>query len=168
MLKRSILIASFILCFSTESFAQAQVDETGANVLLEFGAHLGNLLPNQITGLSEITGMGGVRAGYRLGPMGFVEGGATVGRGDGAEIINSHLSVRMDIPVENIVGTAFLGPDLTYYKGAGQSGKYYGGGHIGGGIMALMGGSLWFRSDMKFTVNPGTSLYIDFGFVFRM
>lgn len=159
-------LAAFIIGFSPN--ASAQVDETGADVSYEFGGHLGSLLPNQISGLSEIMGLGGLRAGYRLGPMGFVEAGALTGKGNGAEITNTHISFRMEVPIENIVGTAFIGPDLTYYKGAGQSGKFYGGGHAGGGILALLGGSLWFRSDMKFTVNPGTSLYIGFGFMFRL
>lgn len=167
-------LKNLLLCFSLMLFtalAQAQApegpDETGANVGFEVGAHLGNLLPNQVAGLTEITGLGGVRAGYRLGPMGFLEGGVVTGKGNGAEFTNAHISLRMDIPVENIVGTAFIGPDITYYKGEGQSKKLLGGGHVGGGVMALLGGTVWFRSDMKFTVNPGTSLYIGFGIVFR-
>ena len=41
------------------------------------------------------------------------------------------------------------------------------GGHVGGGFTAHLGDLLWFRADMKFNLNPGTALYIGFGFEWR-
>jgi hypothetical protein len=165
-------LCTLVLALLFTPFARAQdaagADETGANVRYEGGIHVGKLLPNQMPGLTEITGMGGVRGGYRLGNMVFGEGGFSMGKGHGAEIQNLALSIRMDVPVENIVGTMFIGPTLLYYKGEHSRAKFYGSAHVGGGVMALIGGNVWFRSDMTFTVNPGTSLYIGFGFVFRL
>ncbi len=146
----------------------SEVDPTGANVTWEWGLHGGNLLPNQIPGLTEITGLGGMRAGYRLTPGAFVDSGFATGSGYGASWTNLHLSARMEIPVETIVGLVFAGVDGIYYQGAGQDKKVFGGGHVGGGIQTLLGGSIWFRSNMKFTVNPGPSMYIDFGIMFRL
>ncbi|MCB0407803.1 MAG: hypothetical protein KDD34_06330 [Bdellovibrionales bacterium] len=159
------------MSYSSFLFAQASKDAsdpTGSNVTWEWGLHAGNLLPNQIPGLTEITGLGGFRGGYRIADQGFIESGVATGSGNGASWTNLYASIRMEIPVETIVGLVFTGLDAIYYEGAGRDKKLFGGGHVGGGIQAQLGGSVWFRSDMKFTVNPGTSMYIDFGIMFRM
>lgn len=148
--------------------SNSEGDPTGQNVLWEWGIHSGNLLPNQIPGVTEITGLGGVRGGYRIAPGGFLESGVATGSGYGATWTNAHLAARMEIPVETLVGHVFAGFDGIYYQGVGRDKKLFGGGHVGGGIQALLGGTVWFRSNMKFTVNPGTSMYIDFGLMFRM
>ena len=157
---------------ATRAVAQApgggKGDGLGQDVLWEWGLHGGNLLPNQIPGLTEITGLGGLRVGYRISPMGFIESGVASGSANGATWTNSHLAMRMEIPVETIVGHVFAGIDGTYYQGVGRDKKLFGGGHVGGGVQAQLGGSVWFRSNMKFTINPGTSMYIDFGFMFRI
>jgi hypothetical protein len=170
MFKRVFIAA--LICFSSALAAQEDGDDkkdlSGANVGTEFGVFIGNILPNQIDGVSEITGLGGARFGYGLGGLSFVEGAFTTGNGNGVEWKNVELSIRMDIPVENLVGIAYIGPDLTYYKPAGSdSNKIVFGAHAGGGVQTLVGRTTWFRFDMKFGVSPGTSLYIGVGFVFR-
>ena len=143
-------------------------DLMGSSVTWEFGAHLGNLLPSQIPGITEITGLGGARIGYRTGTNSFIEGGVISGRGEGAEYTNAHLSLRTEIPIENIMGLAFLGVDANQFKGVEQSRQLMLGGHVGGGVMALLGGNFWFRSDMKLSFRPGNSLYIGFGIMLRL
>lgn len=160
------LVLLFLIPFGVLA-QQGAEDLTGANVAYEFGVSGGQILPNQIPGMPEIIGLGGVRGGYKLGNRVFIETGLNTGNGEGVEYKNLHASIRTDIPVETLVGVVFLGGDVTHYKGVGQSTKTFGGGHVGGGIQALLGGSVWFRSNMKFTINPGTSMYIDFGLTFR-
>jgi hypothetical protein len=144
-------------------------EKSGQNVGYEFGVHVGNLLPNQISGVREITGLGGARFGYNVGDLTFVEGGFMTGNGDGVEWKNVEVSIRMDIPVEHLIGMAYIGPDLNYYKpNNSDSNKLIFGAHAGGGMQTKLGRFTWFRADMKFAVSPGTSLYIGFGFVFRM
>ncbi|MGE0528977.1 MAG: hypothetical protein AB7P49_18110 [Bdellovibrionales bacterium] len=140
----------------------------GHDALYEFGFHLGNLLPNQISGVTEIMGLGGVRGGVRMSPGSYVEGGLITGNGEGQEWKNIHVDFRMDIPVETLVGMAYIGADTTYYSGQGGGDKLIFGAHAGGGIQAHLTGSAGFRSDMKFGFSPGTSLYIGFGFVWRL
>lgn len=140
----------------------------GQNVGWETGLLIGNLLPNQIGGVTEITGMGGFRAGYRLGPTSFGESTFISGNGHGVEWKNLSASIRMDIPVENFVGIAYVGPDMTYYKNANSSSnRMIFGGHVGGGIQVRMGGTAWLRADMKFGLSPGTSMFIGLGLNFR-
>lgn len=139
------------------------------DALYEFGFHLGNLLPNQINGVSEIMGLGGARAGFRLSPGTYAEGGIIMGNGEGVQWKNIHTDVRMDVPIENIVGLATVGADAIYYKGNGMSAtKLLFGGHVGGGVRAHISGNTWFRTDMKFSFGPGTSLYFGFGFEWRV
>jgi hypothetical protein len=142
--------------------------DAGQNSTFEFGPFIGDILPNQIPGMTEITGVGGARVGYRLSPLATFEVFGVAGNGSGAQYRNLSGSVRLDVPVENFVGFMFIGLDVTDYTGVSQSNKLFGGGHLGGGIMTQLGGSLWIRSDMKFTFNPGVAMCIDFGFMFRI
>lgn len=165
--------ALLIILSLSSSWAFAQPDAggskaPGSDALYEAGFHLGNLLPNQIDGVTEIISIGGARAGFRIAPESYVEAGMIMGNGEGVEWKNLHLDIRMDIPVENLVGIAYLGADSTYYQGVGRGTKLIFGGHAGGGIQAHVSGSVWFRGDMKFGFSPGTSLYIGAGFVFRL
>jgi hypothetical protein len=165
----SVLLSLFCF-FASNAWAQATGaadDSAGSKVLYEVGFHVGDLLPNQIPGVTEIIGLGGVRAGFRIAPQTFCEGGLIMGNGSGVEWKNAHVDLRMDIPVENLVGFAYLGADSLYYKGLNQGSRVMFGGHTGGGIQALLTGNVWFRGDMKFSFNPGTALYVGAGFEFR-
>lgn len=155
--------------------AAAQNDKAGAGTAqgsdapFEVGLHLGNLLPNQIAGVTEIIGLGGGRVAMRLAPQTYAEAGIIMGNGEGVKWKNIHADLRMDVPIENLVGVAFVGADTIYYRGANQSSdRIIFGGHAGGGVQAHLGGPTWFRADMKFGFSPGTSLYFGFGFQFRL
>jgi hypothetical protein len=147
---------------------QEEKPPPGSNATAEYGLHLGNLLPNQIPGCTEIIGLGGVRAGFRLAPRQYVEGGVIMGNGEGVEWKNIHADLRMDIPIENLTAIAYGGADMIYYKPSTQdSNKLLFGGHVGGGLLAHLTEASWFRFDMKFGFSPGTSLYIGFGIMLR-
>lgn len=164
----TVILPLSLSLFSLRSFAQAEKDDvTGSKALYEVGFHVGNLLPNQIDGVTEIIGLGGVRAGFRFAPFTYAEAGIIMGNGAGVEWKNAHIDARMDIPVESLVGLAYAGADTTYYKGADKNSHVIFGGHVGGGIQALLSGDLWFRGDMKFSFSPGTSLYVGGGLEFR-
>lgn len=177
-MRRHLLIVLMSLMASGLAFAQAEDEavledlkqiQLSNKVGFEAGFLLGNLLPNQVPGVREITGVGGLRVGMKMGKSGFAEATTVMGNGSGAEWKNLFLSYRVDIPVETLVGFAYVGPDVSYFKGANSnSTKMIFGGHVGGGIQSHIGGDIWFRAEMKFGVSPGTSLMINAGFVFRM
>jgi hypothetical protein len=140
----------------------------GADALYEFGFHLGNLLPNQIGGVTEIMGLGGVRAGVRLSPLSYFEGGFITGNGEGQSWKNVHADFRMDMPVENLLALAYVGADAVYYEGVDSNTQLIFGGHVGGGLQMHLSGTAWCRADMKFGFSPGTSLYIGIGIEWRL
>ncbi|MCB0385933.1 MAG: hypothetical protein KDD43_11115 [Bdellovibrionales bacterium] len=162
----SLFLIALLLVLPVQGWAQQPDADPNANISSEFGFHLGNLLPAQIDGVTEIMPLWGLRGGYRLA-QGFVEFGGIGGNARGAEWTNLHLSLRADMPIEGLVGILFFGADATQFKGAGKEKKIFGGGHVGGGVYVNISPTVWFRGEMKFNVNPGTSLYIGFGFVFR-
>ncbi len=172
MRNTSLTLVSLVLAlvFATPKlYAQSEKGgtETGQNVGSEWGFHLGSFLPNQIDGITEILPMWGARYGIKT-KRGFIEAGADFSKAMGTRFTTASLSIRGDIPVQSLVGHVSLGLDLHQVIPPGSDGTtYLGGGHVGGGIMSLIGGDVWFRSDMKFNINPGTSLYIGFGFLFR-
>ncbi len=167
-LKNSLwTLVTAMLLSGSFAIAQEGQDVTGGNVGSEMGFHVGRLLPDQINGLTEIISGWGVRYGLKTN-RGFIELGGNFHSGEGSTYNTLSVSMRGDIPVESLVAEVFAGIDLVQISTPlmGES-SYMGGGHVGGGIMALVGGDVWFRSDMKFNVNPGTSLYIGFGFEIR-
>ncbi len=147
---------------------QAPAQPQGWDAPIEFGFHLGNLLPNQISGVTEIMGLGGARVGFRLNQGSYVEGGVIAGNGEGVKWKNAHVDIRMDIPIESLTAVAYVGGDSVYFEGVGHASKLIFGGHAGGGLMGHLSGACWWRGDMKFSFSPGTSLYIGVGLVFRL
>lgn len=157
-----------------DSFGQAQnqQDDDSASAESARGNYegsllIGSLLPNQISGVTEIMGLGGVRAGMRLGPSSWAETALVTGNGSGQSWQNLGADVRMDIPVENLVGVAFVGLDITQFQGPNSSTTFNFGGHVGGGMQGHLGGDFWARADMKFGFSPGVSLTISLGLVWR-
>lgn len=168
----SLIIASLsVAVVSSSAFGQAEgggaEEEAGPPGNWEAGLHLGTLLPNQIGGVSEIMGLGGVRVGNRIAQRGWLEGGFLTGNESGQKWRNIHGGVRMDIPVENLIGIAGVGLDIVQYSGPGRSSTINFGGHLNLGIQAALGGNILLRTDMKFGFSPGTQLYIGFGLVWR-
>lgn len=176
-LARRLILLMLLGCSSAGVWAQAPSagEETGGataestkDAPFEAGFHLGNLLPDQIDGVTEIMSLGGVRAGYLLAPRSYAEAGIIMGNGEGQKWKNVHADLRMDIPVETLVGIAYVGADMVQYKGVGTGEKIIFGGHAGGGIQTQLTGAVWFRGDMKFSFSPGTTLYIGFGIMWRL
>lgn len=165
---RAIVVLFLFVCIATKSTAQ-DGDQEGAlfNASYEFGAHVGNILPNQVEGATEIQPQWGLRAGFGLGGAGTSEFTFNAGKDQGVDWKQMSASVRMDMPIEELVGHVYVGLDLTMYESEIKPRVVLGGGHIGGGVMALLSKDLWFRADMKFNINPGTSLFIGGGFLFR-
>lgn len=165
-----ILISAFVSATAWAQPAGGGGAEGGGenDSVFELGFHLGHLLPNQITGVNEIMGLGGGRMAVRMSPGAYFESGLIMGNGEGQKWKNIHADVRMDVPIESMVAIAYVGADATYFSGQGRSDRLIFGGHAGGGIQMKLGGSVWFRSDMKFGFSPGTSLYIGFGLSFRL
>lgn len=154
------------------AFAQGEgaqgAESSLADPPFEFGIHTGNLLPNQINGVTEIMGLGGVRTAFRMSPRSYVEGGFITGNGEGQQWRNIHADIRMDSPVESYLASVYIGGDAVYYKGVGRSEVLNFGGHVGGAVQAQLTSAAWFRADMKFGFSPGTSLYFSLGFVWRL
>ena len=162
-----------LVCLSHPLMAQpAEGGAQGAgglrDAIYEFGLHVGNLLPNQIDGVTEIMGLGGVRGAFRFDTGSYFEAGFLTGNGEGQEWKNIHVDARMDVPIENLTALAYGGADMVYYKGQGRATKLVFGGHAGGGVQAPLSGMAWFRADMKFSFSPGTSLYFGVGLIWRI
>ena len=166
-MERFLLIFSIILLAPLAQLWAQQGDNAPYNAGYEFGAHIGNILPNQISGVTEIQPQWGLRLGFGMGGAGTTEITANAGNGEGVKWKQLSVSARMDMPIEELVGIVFIGGDISMYETQTQEAKSFGGGHVGGGVMSLISRDLWFRMDMKFNINPGTSLYIGGGFMFR-
>lgn len=159
------LILFLLLSFSTMvSFAQDGAASLGERS--QFGAFVGNMLPNNVPGVEEITPFWGFRYSHPLGSMVFVEGGGVFSHSNGVDWRGAFACVRMDVPLETLIAMAYLGLDYANYSGEGQSTVNKGGGHVGGGIMSQLGGNLFMRFDMKLNSQPGTSLYFALGLAY--
>lgn len=155
---------------NSAAFAQTEEkgDGAGSKSTMDFGLTVGNILPNQIDGMTEITGLGGFHGAYRLNSFSFLEARYLGGNGSGASWQNVAMSGRYEMSVDAFVAAALVGLDVNYYGGNGASKQFTLGGHAGGAILSQIGGSTWLRADMNFQVKPGTSLFIGIGLMFRL
>lgn len=160
-----LFIVTFFLSIAALSQSNAQSGNSDRSS--QFGAFIGNMLPNGVDGVNEITPLWGVRYSHPTGKMAFAEIGGIFGHSHGVEWQGAFASIRWDIPIETMIATTYLGLDFTRYSGESQAPTNVGGGHVGGGLMTLIGGGTWARFDMKLNSKPGTSLYFALGLVFE-
>ena len=156
------LVAS-VLVVACSDGAQAQGD-----VGSDFSMFLGYMLPNQIDGVTEILPIFGGRYAFGL-PAGAVEISGENSHAQGIDWTSFGLSLRGEIPVATgVTGLIYAGPSLHYYAPVNDTARRSDYGfHFGIGGLMLVTDSLWLRSDLKFMGNPGTSLYLMFGLMFR-
>lgn len=162
------LIFTLIVLLLGPGLVWAQQNPDDKKTEPHFAAQLGPLLPNQIEGMTEIMPTWNLLYGFPY-RKGHLELGGASSRGNGVEAYNGFLSYRGEVPMDDITAILYMGIDIHhYYPLGGLSPRTLFGGHVGGGFTTLLGDTVWFRGDMKFNVNPGTALYIAFGFEFKL
>ncbi|MGE3974321.1 MAG: hypothetical protein AB7F59_07350 [Bdellovibrionales bacterium] len=162
-----LLVFSACLLASRPLLAQEPQAETVASGS-EIGFHVGPLLPNQVEGMTEIQPMWGPRYSMAF-RKGFLEASFANSRANGVIYYNGFMSYRYDITIEGMTALLYAGLDFHQWSSPPEdTTRMVGGGHVGGGMQFPVGDSMWFRSEMKFNLNPGTALYIGFGFMIRM
>lgn len=158
-----IVCVLMIVALPRMGAAQDKEDDKNAP-MPSFSAHMGTLLPNQIPGVTEMLPMWGARIGFPR-KRSMIEFGGMHANALGTTYSNASLSLKGTIPLEGVYGIVYGGADFHYYKGPLDTEfKMTGGGHVGGGLGVEIAQYLHFRGEMKFNVNPGTSMYIGFGF----
>lgn len=165
----SIIVALIVTIFS--NFAYAQTDNSSGGVAPEgqgVSFHMGPLLPNSIAATDEILRGIGFRYVYPLSGKALLEGGYTGSNSEGVKYSDINLSLRGDIPFQDLYVFGLLGFDATRIRGGGASDyTYYAGGHAGGGVLAHIADTLFLRMEMRFNFHPGTILFFGFGFEYR-
>ena len=166
------LLMSSALFFAAPALAQSGAGGSGAGSSgdgSEISLYVGSLLPNQIEGVTEILPVLGGRYGFKTGSFGVVELGLSNSHAEGADFTTLSGSLRADLPaIDQFVGIVYGGLDVNYYRGAGSdSRKTETGLHFGTGLMYRFTETVWFRTDLSFMVQPGTSLSILAGLVFK-
>jgi hypothetical protein len=164
---RFFLCLTFILLgFSSGAFAQ---DGSGGGNISQLHLFIGKALPSGIDNVEEIFSLGGLRYSMNLGsdPHSFAEFGGVGGNSSGVKWQNAFASVRMDVPIETLIALAYVGIDYTRYEPETEKAKQAFGGHVGGGLMSLIGGESYVRFDMKLNSGPGTSLFFSLGLMFQ-
>lgn len=145
--------------------AFAQDAESGSS---EVSLFVGSHLPNQIDGVTEILPVFGGRYGMALGG-GIAELGLSNSHAEGVDFTTLSTSMRADLPaIDQFMGSIYGGLDFNFYRPAGAEDRTTETGfHVGAAILMHASSTLWFRGDLKFAANPGTSLFLLFGIVFR-
>lgn len=157
----SIILSSF----SENALAQSTGATPGGHA---FSIHTGPLLPNSIPATDEILSGFGVRYGYPLFESTLLEAGYTGSNSDGVKYSDLHLSLRGQIPFQDLFVYGLLGADLIRIRGPLSSDfTYYGGVHTAGGILAHIADTLFLRMEMRFNFHPGTILFFGFGLEYR-
>lgn len=168
MRKFKILVLTTAV-FLISSPAHAQDGAATATSGSEISLFVGSLLPNQIEGVTEILPVFGGRYGFKTGSFGVVELGLSNSHAQGVDFSTFSGSLRADLPpIDQFTGFFYGGLDFNYYRPVNSdSRKSETGLHVGTGLTVHMSDSLWLRSDLNFMVQPGTSLSILFGLVYK-
>lgn len=165
-MKKITQIVLVLLLTISSSALFAQEDEQNEQGGAEFGVNLGKLFPNDIDGVTEILPMWGLVFSHKWSRYNLEYSFVGGGEGD-ISYGNLGLGLRVDLPVEELVGFVTLGLDGSYLKVGGSNKQFIGGGHLGGGVFSQIDPDIWFRMDMKFTIQPGTSMYLGLGIMIR-
>jgi hypothetical protein len=161
-----VAMLMFFSMLPNQALAQSQGGASGGD---EISLFLGSMLPNQIDGVTEVLPVFGGRYGLRTGSTGMAEFGLSNVHAEGVDFTTLSASLRADLPaMDDFFGIIYGGIDEHFYRPVGSdSRKTETGLHVGGGVMMHASDTLWFRTDLKFQAQPGTSLLFLFGFVFR-
>lgn len=149
-----IFILALVLCVP----GHTQSAPAGSGVSL----YLGPLLPKNISATDEVLNTWGLRYIMDRGNSRFFELGYTMSNSENSEFRNLDLSLRADIPIQDMTAFFLLGPDLVSYQET-----YYLGFHVGGGLLTHLFETTFFRTEMRFNFHPGTALLFFFGFDFH-
>lgn len=134
----------------------------------ELSIHVGPLLPNSIAATDEIMHGFGFRYGYPILSKTLIEGGYTGSNTDGVSYSDVSVSLRGDIPFQDLFIYGLIGGNASRIKGSSTSDyTYYGGVHTGGGLLAHVADTLFLRMEMRFNFSPGTIMFFGFGFEYR-
>src|SRR6185437_7439029 len=160
---RRILLAFSILCYGTFALAQSVTEPNN-----EYGFELNEFLPNQISGLTDITPFWGVTYGYHYG-VGMLEGGLHLANAGGASYYLYSAGYRVDEPVDDkLNGFINFGLNGSYFSTSNHLNKISAfGGYLGGGLLAQAAGPVWIRGGMQFNFGPGIGMMLTLGFMYR-
>jgi hypothetical protein len=165
-LKKIIMMLSLLTSFAFAFHAQAE--DTNSKYGTEVNIQFGTLLPDQIKGVTEL-----------LPVWAFLYKIPFAGAGLEFGILNTHaygldyttfpVRGRFDIPIDaDLAAMVYAGPEINYYTETNSNDRNaVVGFHLGGGAMFHVLETVWLRAEMKYSVNPGDSLYFGFGFSFR-
>jgi len=160
-----------LVCFCSflfQDFALAQAQDSGTKYGSELSVQFGTLLPDQISGVTEILPVGGVF--YKIPVAGAgLEFGLLNTHAKGVDFTTFPIRGRFELPLdEYMTAMVFAGPEVNYYSPVDTTDRQtVVGFHLGGGAMYHVLETLWFRAEMKYSFNPGDSLYFGFGVSFR-
>ncbi len=160
-----VIRLSFLLFVLPISQAAAQDGGAESKGAMDWGFHVGRMLPNQLDGATEIVPSWGLYGSYMMDRFKF-ETGVINATGAGVDYLDLHFTLNMNMPVEDLYGIVFIGVDVIKYSGVSVAESVTGGAHIGGGILMPMAEGIWFRTDMKFNINPGVVMFINVGMTF--
>ena len=126
------------------------------------------MLPSQITGVTQVMPIWGLRYGIGTS-IGEVEIDEVTSHASGVDYYNVSAGLRGSAPMFPGANAIFFGGvDGTMYKPAtGGSDISRLGFHFGGGLMLKLLNTVWFRTDARFTQRPGSILSINVGLVYR-
>jgi hypothetical protein len=161
---RNVCLSTFLVLFVQNAAAQVNANQYGSEV----SGYVGTLLPNQISGVTEILPHWGLRYSHPLS-FGFVEAGVRDSHAKGILWDVVSLDLRFDMnTVEGFTNIFYIGADMNAYKPEFRGDRIWtGGAHFGSGLLMKVASTFWIRTDIGLAVSPGTSLFLNLGFAIR-
>ena len=162
----SLFIVILFVSFNVNAQEEEDDIESGSSKRRKgFSVSFVKLLPNQIAGATEIVTLGNISLYMPISRQDLIFG-YTTGSGSGVEWSDFSISTTSNVKIADLDSFVYIGADLVNYTTSVANNRTEFGGHVGGGVEFYLNETVTFRSEMKFNVNPGTSLLVMFGFMF--
>jgi hypothetical protein len=158
-----LVIASVFVMWVFGGISSALAQEGGQPGGQAISVGAGPMLPKNIPATDEIMKGFNLAYDYPLSTGTSVEAGLLMANSGGAHFQDLAGSYRIDFPVQDFIIYGLGGADLIRMKKEGESFNYYGGFHMGAGMLASIAGPAYLRMEMRFLLHPGTILLFAFG-----
>lgn len=165
----NLFLKPFLAVFLVLGISSVGRAQSG-NADSEISAFLGNFLPNQISGITEILPVFGGRYSFlNQSRTGALEFSLSNSHAEGVDYSQFGAALRADMPmIDQFMGSVYLGLNLSWYRPALETERKLDlGFQLGTAFSMRLNETVWLRTDVKFNGTPGTSLEILLGLVLR-
>jgi hypothetical protein len=164
----SIIIPSLLSVLFGSICAFGQSDNNGSDLNPQFAAATkeisvgcGELLPNNVPGITEVMSLCGGRYAFKISTDSMFEGEFFTGSGKGQSLDLGAFNYRVDMSLDDLIASFYIGPAIQYSSG------FNFGLDAGTAVWFTLSNTVALRGDLQLNLSPGVELFLNLSLVYR-